>query len=97
MNQQLLWIFVLVLIVFSFGQSAFVQSIMVGPDEKFEKQVLSLPYAFYNENFGFAGAYFYAVTGYPQKHAALISTAMAGTNWVGNGVPHGQRPADATL
>jgi hypothetical protein len=30
--------------------------------------------------FGFAGAYVYAVTGYPQKQAALISTAMAGTN-----------------
>jgi hypothetical protein len=72
--------FVLVVVVFSFGQNAFGQSIMVGPDGKFGKQVLSLPYAFYNENFGFAGAYVYAVTGYPQKQAALISTAMAGTN-----------------
>jgi len=80
MNRQLLWIFVLVVVLFSFGHKAFGQSIMVGPDKKFEKQVLSLPYAFYNENFGFAGAYVYAVTGYPQKQAALISTAMAGTN-----------------
>ena len=80
MIRKLLRVFVLVAVVFSFGHNGFSQSIMVGPDEKFEKQVLSLPYAFYNENFGFAGAYVYAVTGYPQKQAALISTAMAGTN-----------------
>jgi hypothetical protein len=56
MIRHLLWVFVLVAVAFSFNQNAFGQSIMVGPDEKFEKQVLSLPYAFYNENFGFAGA-----------------------------------------
>ena len=80
MSRQLPLFFVLISVVFAFGHNAFGQSIMVGPDEKFEKQVLSLPYAFYNENFGLAGAYVYAVTGYPQKQAALISTAMAGTN-----------------
>ena len=42
------------------------QSIIVGPGGKFEKEVLSVPYAFYNESFGFAGAYAYAVTGWPQ-------------------------------
>ena len=35
---------------------AYGQSIMVEPDGKFEKKTLSLPYAFYNENFGFAAA-----------------------------------------
>ncbi|MCG6983517.1 MAG: BamA/TamA family outer membrane protein [Deltaproteobacteria bacterium] len=80
MIRKLLRVFVLIAVVFPCGHNAFGQSIMVGPDKKFEKQVLSLPYAFYNENFGFAGAYVYAVTGYPQKQAALISTAMAGTN-----------------
>ncbi|MGD8271973.1 MAG: hypothetical protein PVI49_10670 [Desulfobacterales bacterium] len=38
-----------------------------------------MPYAFYNESFGFAGAYAYAVTGWPQKQSALIATAMAGS------------------
>ena len=80
MSRQLPLFFALISVVFAFGHNAFGQSIMVGPDEKFEKQVLSLPYGFYNENFGFAGAYVYAVTGYPQKQAALISSAMAGTN-----------------
>ncbi len=58
---------------------AYGQTIMVGPDGKFEKKVLSVPYAFYNESFGLAGAYAYAVTGWPQKQSALISTAMVGT------------------
>jgi hypothetical protein len=59
---------------------AYGQSITVGPDGKFEKQVISVPYAFYNANFGVAGAYAYAVNGWPQKQAALIATAMAGSN-----------------
>jgi len=55
------------------------QSIMVGPDGKFKKGVVSVPYAFYNRNFGAAGGYAYAVTGSPQKQAALIATAMVGS------------------
>ena len=58
---------------------AYGQSITVGPDGKFEEQVISVPYAFYNESFGFAGAYAYAVNGWPQKQSALIATAMVGT------------------
>ena len=58
---------------------AYGQSITVGPDGKFEKQVISVPYAFYNESFGVAGAYAYAVNGWPQKQSALIATAMVGT------------------
>jgi hypothetical protein len=60
-------------------RDAYGQSIMVGPNKKFEKQVLSIPYAFYNTSFGFAVAYAYAVTGWPQKQSALISSAMVGT------------------
>ena len=58
---------------------AYAQSVMVGPDRKFEKGVISVPYGFYNKNFGVAGAYAYAVTGWPQKQSALIATAMAGS------------------
>ncbi|MGD2037012.1 MAG: BamA/TamA family outer membrane protein [Desulfobacterales bacterium] len=58
---------------------AYGQSITVGPDGKFKKNVISVPYAFYNESFGFAGAYAYAVTGWPQKQSAMIATAIAGS------------------
>src|SRR5210317_2143732 len=78
MHRQLIqgFIFFLALIYCSL---AYGQSITVGPDGKFENQVISVPYAFYNASFGFAGAYAYAVTGWPQKQSALISTAMVGT------------------
>ena len=33
---------------------AFGQGIRVGPDDQVVESTLSLPYAFYNENFGFA-------------------------------------------
>jgi hypothetical protein len=62
-----------------FCNLAYGQSITVGPDGKFEKKVLSVPYGFYNESFGFAGAYAYAVTGWPQKQSALITTATVGS------------------
>ncbi|MGD8469780.1 MAG: BamA/TamA family outer membrane protein [Desulfobacterales bacterium] len=58
---------------------AYGQSITVGPDGKFKKNVISVPYAFYNKSFGFAGAYAYAVTGWPQKQSAMIATAIAGS------------------
>jgi len=83
MNNRLVWL--ILLFVFLPCHLAFGQSIMVGPDGKFEKSVLNLPFAFYNENFGFTGAYVYAVTGYPQKQAALISSAMVGTTGSGMG------------
>jgi hypothetical protein len=70
---------VIIFLVFICCHAAYAQSIIVGPDGKFEKEVISVPYAFYNESFGFAGAYAYAVTGWPQKQSALIATAMAGT------------------
>ena len=70
---------IIIFLVFICCTLAYGQSIMVGPDGKFEKNVISVPYAFYNESFGFAGAYAYAVTGWPQKQSALIATAMAGS------------------
>ena len=69
----------LVFVIGFMHRAAYGQSIMVGPDRKFKKQVLSVPYAFYNSSFGLAAAYAYAVTGWPQKQSALISSAMVGT------------------
>ena len=83
MNNRVLWL--ILLFVLLPCHLAFGQSIMVGPDGKFEKSVLNLPFAFYNEDFGFAAAYAYAVIGYPQKQAALISTAMVGHKGSGMG------------
>ena len=55
------------------------QDIFVGPDGKFEEQTLSVPYAFYNEAFGFAVAYAHGKVGYPQKQSAILGTVMAGS------------------
>lgn len=46
-----------------------------GPD-----RVIRLPYAFWNESFGTAFGYVYAVNGYPQPRSALLGTVMAGEN-----------------
>ena len=59
--------------------SAFGQGVRVGPDGEFSEQTLSLPYAFYNESFGFAVGYVYGVVGRPQKQATLLATVMAGS------------------
>jgi len=83
MNNRLIWL--ILLFLFLPCRLAFGQSIMVGPDGKFEKNVLNLPFAFYNESFGFAAAYVYAMTGYPQKQAALISSVMVGSKGSGLG------------
>jgi hypothetical protein len=57
----------------------FGQGIRVGPDGQVVESTLSLPYAFYNEHFGFAAGYVYGVVGRPQKQATLLTTAIAGT------------------
>jgi len=54
MNNRLIWL--ILLFVFLPCHLAFGQSIMLGPDGKFDKNVLNLPFAFYNEDFGFAAA-----------------------------------------
>ena len=53
-------------------------------------QTLSLPYAFFNENFGFAGAYLYGRTGYPQPQSSLIATVMGGSEGAAMGFVAGQ-------
>jgi hypothetical protein len=58
---------------------AFTQGIRVGPDGEFSEQTLSLPYAFYNENFGFAAGYVYGKVGSPQQQATLLATGIVGT------------------
>ena len=72
MQRQLVQGFIL-LLVLVYGSLAYAQSITVGPGGKFEKGVISVPYAFYNKNFGAAIGYAYAVTGSPQKQAAMIA------------------------
>jgi hypothetical protein len=70
----LLFLVVLLTAVSSFGQG-----VRVGPNGEVSKQTLSLPYAFYNENFGFAAGYVYGVVGQPQKQSTLLATVMAGS------------------
>jgi hypothetical protein len=61
------------------AQLAFAQGVAVGPDGQFSPQTLALPYAFYNENFGFAGGFVYGKVGALQKQANLLTTAIVGT------------------
>jgi hypothetical protein len=58
---------------------AFGQGVRVGPDGQVVESTLKLPYAFYNESFGFAAGYVYGVVGRPQKQATLLATAIAGS------------------
>ena len=49
------------------------------PSLRGQDRVISLPYGFWNETFGTAAAYVYAINGYPQPQAGLLGTVMAGT------------------
>ncbi len=49
------------------------------PDPSSDPSILSLPYGFYNESFGVAGAYVYAKNNYPQRDSMVLGTVMAGT------------------
>jgi hypothetical protein len=40
---------------------------------------IRIPYAFFNENFGFAAGYLHSVTGSPQQQATLLGTVIGGT------------------
>jgi hypothetical protein len=74
------WLLPLLGILFFFPvQTAFAQGIRVGPDGQFSPQTLSLPYAFYNEKFGFAAGYVYGKVGSPQKQATMLATGIVGT------------------
>ena len=58
---------------------AYGQGIRVGPDGKVSKQILSIPFPFFSEHFGFAAGYVYGVVGEPQDQSVLLATIMAGT------------------
>lgn len=72
-------LFLFLLAALSPAFPAFGQGIRVGPDGQVVESTLSLPYAFYNEHFGFAAGYVYGVVGRPQKQATLLATAIAGS------------------
>ena len=69
--------FVLTLVVPT--RHATAQSILVDESGTPAEQVLNIPYAFYNEHFGFAGAWVYGVAGWPQPQSTLLGTAIAGS------------------
>jgi hypothetical protein len=60
--------------------SAYGQGVTVQKDGTFKAGELSLPYAFYNQNFGAAVGYVYGASGWPQKQATLLGTVIAGTD-----------------
>ena len=66
------------LLIWLTSVSLYGQGVRVGPDGEVSQQTLRLPYAFYNENFGFAAGYVYGVVGQPQKQSTLLATVMAG-------------------
>lgn len=60
------------------------------PSLRGEDRVIRLPFAFWNESFGVAAGYVYAVNGYPQPQAGLLGTVMAGTEGSASGLLMGQ-------
>jgi hypothetical protein len=70
---------VIIFLIFICCNLAYGQGVAVGPDGKFSPQTLNLPYALYNENFGFAAGYVYGKVGSPQKQATILTTAIIGT------------------
>lgn len=67
------------LVWFCLAGGASAQGVALTPDGEPAEQVLSVPYAFYNETFGVAAGYVYGVVGYPQKQSLLLATVMAGS------------------
>lgn len=61
------------------GSTVFGQGVRVDPDGHVVESTLRLPYAFYNETFGFAAGYVHGLVGIPQKQATLLATAIAGS------------------
>ncbi|SCY34623.1 Surface antigen [Desulfoluna spongiiphila] len=51
---------------------------------------ISIPYGFYNDSFGVAVGYVHSVTGYPQKQAGLLGTAMVGSQGSAMAILYGQ-------
>ena len=73
---------VLFLFVLLTAASSFGQGVRVGPNGEVSKQTLSLPDAFYNENFGFAAGYVYGVVGQP----GFLRQPVKGIRFAGEGV-----------
>ncbi len=78
-------VWILIIFFLFFQQTSLGQAVRVGPDGKISQQRLNLPFAFYNESFGFSAAYVSGVVGYPQKQSTLLGTAMVGTKKSGMG------------
>jgi hypothetical protein len=53
-------------------------------------RTINLPYGFWNETFGTAVGYAFAINGYPQPQAGVIATVMAGTEGSAMGFVMGQ-------
>jgi len=66
------------------------QGVRVGPDGEVTESTLNLPYAFYNDNFGFAAGYVKGYVGWPQKQANLLGTVIAGSKGSAMGFLVGQ-------
>ncbi|HID29083.1 MAG TPA: hypothetical protein EYP19_03665, partial [Desulfobacterales bacterium] len=73
------WLLVFLLL----SQSSFSQENHSSTGDPDVKPTLNIPFAFYNEHFGFAVGYVYSVFGYPQKRSTILTTAMAGTEGTG--------------
>ena len=77
MNRKgVLFFFVFFSLFCSYG--AYAQTILVTPEKGFEKQVLTVPYAFYNEAYGTSVGFLYGVAGAPQDQAAVVISAVVG-------------------
>jgi hypothetical protein len=65
--------------VLAIGPGARGQSIYVDPRQPVADPVLSLPYAFYNENFGYAAGWVHAIGGMPEPQSTLLATGIVGS------------------
>jgi len=65
--------------IISIPSSSLGQAVRLDESGQVTGSTLDLPYAFYNENFGFAVGYVYGVVGRPQKQSMLLGTGIAGT------------------
>jgi len=90
MIRRLISISLVISVLFVTAETSFGVGVFVGPDEKAETRKLSLPYGFYNENFGLSVAYIHGTTGYPQKQSSILATAMVGTKGSAMGFLMGQ-------
>jgi hypothetical protein len=54
------------------------QGVTVGKDGTFRVGELTLPYAFYNQNFGASAGFVYGASGWPQRQATILGTIHRG-------------------